>query len=252
MPKFNWRSLDDTYYDHIEQAEMTGIAWECLRRNASFERDYQTISSSDRTIERTDSVSIGGWFFAADPDRSFLEQTIFWAPEAVPTIVPVRPASLVELALHTSGWISNELNESQFRQGPDGWHAVLSFARRRASYLVQGSADRRRCLHRRIAVRPRLRIQGGCRYTLVARAQRPTAGRASARDFGISPAANCTRLAGVGCTAPTALPIAKSPKFCCPPNAFPSGTGERTRCGIRSNAWSRLDSLWCRAATALC
>ena len=50
MPKFNWRSLDDTYYDHIEQAEMTGIAWECLRRNASFERDYQTISSSDRTL----------------------------------------------------------------------------------------------------------------------------------------------------------------------------------------------------------
>lgn len=50
MPKFNWRSLDDTYYDHIEQAEMTGMAWECLRRNASFERDYQTISSSDRTL----------------------------------------------------------------------------------------------------------------------------------------------------------------------------------------------------------
>ncbi|WP_245286581.1 DUF6499 domain-containing protein [Bradyrhizobium sp. ARR65] len=29
---------------------MTGIAWECLRRNASFERDYKTISSSDRTF----------------------------------------------------------------------------------------------------------------------------------------------------------------------------------------------------------
>ena len=46
MRKFNWRSLDDTYYDHIEHAEMTGIAWECLRRNASFERDCQMISSS--------------------------------------------------------------------------------------------------------------------------------------------------------------------------------------------------------------
>ena len=48
MPKFNWRSLDDTYYDQIEQAEMTGMAWECLRRNVSFEQDYLTISSSDR------------------------------------------------------------------------------------------------------------------------------------------------------------------------------------------------------------
>lgn len=39
MPKFNWRSLDDAYYNHIEKAEMTGIAWECLRRNTSFQRD---------------------------------------------------------------------------------------------------------------------------------------------------------------------------------------------------------------------
>ena len=50
MPKFNWRSLDDAYYDHVEEAEMTGIAWECLRRNASFEKDYQAISSSGRTV----------------------------------------------------------------------------------------------------------------------------------------------------------------------------------------------------------
>ena len=106
MPKFNWRSLDDTYYDHIEQAEMTGIAWECLRRNASFERDYQTHLIIGSNFERPNSGSIGGWFFAADPDRSFLEQTVFWAPEAVPTIVPVRPTLLVELAYTTSGWIS--------------------------------------------------------------------------------------------------------------------------------------------------
>jgi transcriptional regulator len=51
MPKFNWRSLDDTYYDHVEEAEMTGIAWECLRRNASFEEEYQTISSSGLTMD---------------------------------------------------------------------------------------------------------------------------------------------------------------------------------------------------------
>ena len=43
----------------------------------------------------------------------------------MPTIVPVRPASLV--GSHTQVRLElNELNESQFRQGPDGWHAVLS------------------------------------------------------------------------------------------------------------------------------
>jgi len=72
----------------------------------------------------TDSGSIGGWFFAADPERSFLEQTIFWAPEAVPTIVPVRPALLAGSHTHVRLDL-NELNESQFRQGADGWHAVL-------------------------------------------------------------------------------------------------------------------------------
>ena len=72
----------------------------------------------------TDSGSIGGWFFAADPERSFLEQTVFWAPEAVPTIVPVRPALLAGSHTHVRLDL-NELNESQFRQGPDGWHAVL-------------------------------------------------------------------------------------------------------------------------------
>ena len=72
----------------------------------------------------TDSVSIGGWFFAADPDRSFLEQTVFWAPEAVPTIVPVRPALLAGSHTHVRLDLT-ELNESQFRRGPDGWHAVL-------------------------------------------------------------------------------------------------------------------------------
>jgi hypothetical protein len=50
MSKFNWRSLDDTYYDHVEEAEMTEIAWECLRRNASFQRDHQTIPSLGGSI----------------------------------------------------------------------------------------------------------------------------------------------------------------------------------------------------------
>lgn len=39
--------------------------------------------------------------------------------------MPVRPASPVEPATHVKLDLS-ELNQSQFRQGPDGWHAVLS------------------------------------------------------------------------------------------------------------------------------
>jgi Uncharacterized conserved protein (DUF2285) len=42
----------------------------------------------------------------------------------VPTIVPVRPALLVDSRTHVRLDL-NDLNESQFRQSPDGWHAVL-------------------------------------------------------------------------------------------------------------------------------
>ncbi|WP_448044339.1 DUF2285 domain-containing protein [Bradyrhizobium liaoningense] len=70
------------------------------------------------------SANAGGWLFAADPNQSFVEQTVFWAPEALPTVIPVRPASLVGPHSHVS-LDFNDLNEGQLRQGHDGWHAVL-------------------------------------------------------------------------------------------------------------------------------
>lgn len=53
-----------------------------------------------------------------------MEQTIFWAPEAAPTVIPVRPALLVESNPHVRLDLSNS-GENQIRQGPDGWHAVV-------------------------------------------------------------------------------------------------------------------------------
>ncbi|MGY2932813.1 hypothetical protein ACVWZ6_002415 [Bradyrhizobium sp. GM6.1] len=41
MPEFDWRSPDS--YKSLEDAEITDIAWECLRRNV----DYQTRLRSD-------------------------------------------------------------------------------------------------------------------------------------------------------------------------------------------------------------
>jgi Family of unknown function (DUF6499) len=40
MSRFNWRSSVD-FYDRLEGAEITGFAWECLRRNPNFQRDYR-------------------------------------------------------------------------------------------------------------------------------------------------------------------------------------------------------------------
>jgi len=105
-------------------AEMTGMAWECLRRNASFERDYQTDLIVRSNFERPNPAALGLVFSQLIPiDPSSNRQS--FGLRAVPTIVPVRPASPVEPATHVRLDLS-ELNESQFRQGADGWHAVLS------------------------------------------------------------------------------------------------------------------------------
>ena len=48
MSKLNWRS-SDAYYDRAQRAEMTGLAWECLRRNPSFRRDQRIVSAASPT-----------------------------------------------------------------------------------------------------------------------------------------------------------------------------------------------------------
>ena len=45
MQAFDWRSPES--YKSIQEADVTDIAWECLRRNADYQRDYQaTIANS--------------------------------------------------------------------------------------------------------------------------------------------------------------------------------------------------------------
>jgi hypothetical protein len=45
MSEFNWRSPAD-FYKRIEGAELTGLAWECLRRNPAFRQDCRSASPS--------------------------------------------------------------------------------------------------------------------------------------------------------------------------------------------------------------
>jgi hypothetical protein len=59
--------------------------------------------------------------FAHDPAASFDEQTIYWAPEALPTVVRLvrssLPSEVVSMPL--------DLGSGNIRQSYDGWHAVL-------------------------------------------------------------------------------------------------------------------------------
>ena len=42
MSNFDWRSASG--YDRAQGAEITGLAWECLRRNRNYQRDRHGIS----------------------------------------------------------------------------------------------------------------------------------------------------------------------------------------------------------------
>jgi transcriptional regulator len=44
MSEFDW--MLPVAYDRVQDAEMTGLAWECLRRNQDFQRDHRTVTSA--------------------------------------------------------------------------------------------------------------------------------------------------------------------------------------------------------------
>jgi hypothetical protein len=41
MPEFDWRSPES--YKSLQDADITDIAWECLRRNAEYRREYKVM-----------------------------------------------------------------------------------------------------------------------------------------------------------------------------------------------------------------
>jgi transcriptional regulator len=41
MPEFDWRSPES--YKSLQNADITDIAWECLRRNVDYQRDYHAM-----------------------------------------------------------------------------------------------------------------------------------------------------------------------------------------------------------------
>jgi hypothetical protein len=49
---------------------------------------------------------------------------VFWAPEVLPTVIPVRPAVPLGADTRVSLKLS-ELTAGELRQAPDGWYAVL-------------------------------------------------------------------------------------------------------------------------------
>ena len=46
MPEFDWRAPES--YKRVQEAEITAIAWEYLRRNPDYRRDYEKMAKAGR------------------------------------------------------------------------------------------------------------------------------------------------------------------------------------------------------------
>jgi hypothetical protein len=72
----------------------------------------------------TTSDRNGGCLFAADPQKTFDGQTIFWAPEALSTVLPVHTV-VVSVFSRPHHLDLAKVAGGQFRRAPDGWHAIV-------------------------------------------------------------------------------------------------------------------------------
>jgi hypothetical protein len=52
MPEFDWRAPES--YKSLQDADVTDIAWECLRRNGDYRREYEVMIANSPKGEVTD------------------------------------------------------------------------------------------------------------------------------------------------------------------------------------------------------
>ncbi len=88
----DWRSAAD--YVRHQHYDRAGFAWEIVRRNDDYGRDYERVgrmaptdaAAADRFAQRW------GLRFGADPTLDIEQQPIFWLPRALATTLQVQPA----------------------------------------------------------------------------------------------------------------------------------------------------------------
>jgi Uncharacterized conserved protein (DUF2285) len=75
----------------------------------------------------TNSAKNGGSLFAADPEQAFDRQSIFWAPEALSTVLSLRESVRAsDEGQYQLDWTT--LAGGELRHAPDGWHGVVGLA----------------------------------------------------------------------------------------------------------------------------
>src|SRR5882724_9431828 len=70
------------------------------------------------------SSDAGGSVFPADPAKAADEQSLFWTPEVLPSVIPLIRARGEPVADGVSINFAG-LRDADMRQVPQGWHVIL-------------------------------------------------------------------------------------------------------------------------------
>ena len=124
MSAVDWRSEQD--YANFEKAETADIAWEWLRRDGEYHRDYGALAIR-RAIEWRDSrfpAQMGVVFSQLIPKRRSIDnrfsgrRRLCRSVLSLRQIAPSRDIGHYDLDL-------TMLPGGEFRRAPDGWHAIV-------------------------------------------------------------------------------------------------------------------------------
>jgi len=102
------------------QPALPGNAFAAIQTTAAI-----TVSSRIRNLiqpRSQHSEGDGASAFVTDPAGSSQDQAIFWAPEVLPTIIPIVQSTA---ASNGNALGLAEMSAGEFRQASDGWHVLL-------------------------------------------------------------------------------------------------------------------------------
>ena len=93
-----WRVKEG--YDYLGRLPPEGLAWEFLRRNTNYQRDYNLRKSERRSRGRADIANRWGLQYLVDPTESALGKPVYWSPKADPAVLVItRTPDLFKLKM---------------------------------------------------------------------------------------------------------------------------------------------------------
>ena len=92
MHVLDWRSADS--YARQQAYDRAGFAWEILRRNAAYGRDFDRLNGLATTDPAEEARFAARWglCFGADPKLDLEDQPVIWAPQCWPAALHVQGA----------------------------------------------------------------------------------------------------------------------------------------------------------------